>query len=199
VCQAVPARLSVEHPPGFGLALAGHHGVMPRTTLALLLVAGLLTGCTATDAASPEASATPSAPAAGSASVSASAPASPGSTAATTLPSGALTLTLVRTGGFVGVDQTITIAADGSWTYVDKRAGTTSTGRLRPDQVAQLVKLLQDPALAQDLRRPSDVVCSDAFQYSVTIGSLSASVEDCGQVRPSVEAVLTFVTDSTDF
>ena len=76
------------------------------------------------------------------------------------MPSGALTLTLVRTGGFVGVNQTITIAADGSWTYVDKRAGTTSTGRLRPDQVAQLVKLLQDP---------------------------------------SVDAVLTFVTDSTDF
>jgi hypothetical protein len=115
------------------------------------------------------------------------------------LPSGALTLTLVRTGGFVGVNQTITIAADGSWTYVDKRAGTTSTGKLSPDQVAQLVKLLQDPALAQDLRQPSGVVCSDAFEYAVTLGSLSAMVEDCGQVRPSVDAVLMFVTDSTDF
>jgi hypothetical protein len=172
---------------------------MPRTTLALLLTVGLMTGCTATDGASPEASPTPPASAPDSTPAGTSASASPGPPAATAFPSGALTLTLVRTGGFVGVDQTITIAADGSWTYVDKRAGTTSTGRLSPDQVARLTKLLQDPALVQDLRQPTGVVCSDAFLYAVTIGSLSATVEDCGQVRPTVEAVLTFVTDSTDF
>ena len=179
---------------------AGHHGDMLRTTLALLLAAGLLTGCTATDGVSPSGSGSPEATTTPTAAGSASAPApSSASGGATTLPSGALTLTLVRTGGFVGVNQTITIAADGSWTYVDKRAGTTSTGKLSPDQVAQLVKLLQDPALAQDLRQPSGVVCSDAFEYAVTMGSLSAMVEDCGQVRPSVDAVLNFVTDSTDF
>jgi hypothetical protein len=173
---------------------------MPRTTLALLLAAGLLTGCTATDAPSSagEATTTPAASATGSTPAGTSGPAV-GSPAATAFPSGALTLTLVRTGGFVGVNQTITIAADGSWSYADKRSGTASTGRLSPDQVAQLTKLLQDPALVQDLRQPTGVVCSDAFQYAVTIGSLSATVEDCGQVRPSVEAVLTFVTDSTDF
>jgi hypothetical protein len=172
---------------------------MPRTTLALLLAVGLLTGCTATGAGSSgETTTTPAASATGSTPAGTSGPAV-GSPAATAFPSGALTLTLVRTGGFVGVNQTITIAADGSWSYVDKRSGTASTGRLSPDQVAQLTKLLQDPALVQDLRQPTGVVCSDAFQYAVTIGSLSATVEDCGQVRPSVEAVLTFVTDSTDF
>jgi hypothetical protein len=180
-------------------------GDMLRTTLALLLAAGLLTGCTATDGVSPSDSGSPEATTTPTAAGSASAPApssgsgGAASGGATTLPSGALTLTLVRTGGFVGVNQTITIAADGSWTYVDKRAGTTSTGKLSPDQVGQLVKLLQDPALAQDLRQPSGVVCSDAFEYAVTLGSLSAMVEDCGQVRPSVDAVLMFVTDSTDF
>ena len=175
---------------------------MLRITLALLLAAGLLTGCTATDSVSPSDSGSPGAsgsPEATTTPTAAVSAAASSSAAVSTLPSGALTLTLVRTGGFVGVNQTITIAADGSWTYVDKRAGTTSTGRLSPDQVAQLVKLLQDPALAQDLRQPSGVVCSDAFEYAVTMGSLSAMVEDCGQVRPSVDAVLSFVTDSTDF
>lgn len=168
---------------------------MVRTTLALLLAVGLLAGC----ADSGTATTSPSTPAPGSSSTPA--PAStpnPGPTPTSAAPA-ALILMLERTGGFVGVDQAITIAGDGSWTYVDKQTGATSTGRFNPSQRSQFVGLAQDPRLAQDLGQPSEVVCNDGFEYALIMGTLSGTFEDCGSMRPAVEALLTFVMDATDF
>ena len=145
----------------------------------VLVVTGLLAGCatptgTADRPGSPTASAAPP---------------------AATLP----TVSLTRTGGFAGVNQSITIAADGTWTYADKRGSTSSTGQFTQAQLAQLAQLALDPRIAQEALQTSGTVCNDAFHYTVAIGGQNATFEDCGGSRPAIRAMVEYVAQTTDF
>jgi hypothetical protein len=153
----------------------------------VLVVTGLLAGC-----------ATPTNSAGGTGSPAATQP------SASDLPSASVaalpSVSLTRSGGFAGVNQTIVISADGTWTYTDKRSNATSSGQFTPAQLVQFAQLALDPRLAQEaLQTASGPVCNDAFQYTLAVGSQSASFEDCGQSRPAVKAVLSFVADNTAF
>jgi hypothetical protein len=151
----------------------------------VLVVTGLLAAC-ATPTKTPGGAPAPDSTAAPSATASA---------ATTGLPG----VSLTRSGGFAGVNQTIVIGADGSWTYTDTRASTTTSGQFTPAQVVQLAQLALDPRVAQEVLISSDTVCSDTFHYTLAVGAQSATFEDCGQSRPAVQAMLTFITDNTAF
>jgi hypothetical protein len=110
-------------------------------------------------------------------------------------------VTITRTGGFAGVNQTIDITADGTWVYQDNRLNQKENGRLTPDQVAQLRQLVNDPAFVTELTKPTptDLVCNDAFEYTVKVDDRSVSFSDCGDVRPVVAAAIAAVTAATPF
>jgi hypothetical protein len=156
---------------------------MKRTlTLAFgaALVAAVTAGC-ATPASTP---ASPS---------SSSSPASPSGTAVAGLPS----LTITRTGGFAGVNQSLAITPGGAWTYTDKKSGATATGQFTPTQLTQFAQLALDPRIATELAQSPTSVCADAFDYELTVGTVKAAFEDCTQSRPAVQSLLAFLTDTT--
>jgi hypothetical protein len=105
----------------------------------------------------------------------------------------AVRLVINRTGGFAGVNETITIEPDGSWVY-----NGSERGRLTAAQLADIMRLVRDPRLASEMRAPNQAVCNDAFRYTFRIGELSGSFEDCAN-RPAVNAVLTAIGQATPF
>jgi hypothetical protein len=131
-----------------------------------------------------------------SASSTASAPSGQGGAGA--LP---LSVTITRTGGLAGVNQSIEINADGTWMYSDHRQAKNQNGRLTPDQLEQLRRLVTDPAFAAQLSRPTptDVVCNDAFEYTVSVGGKSVAFSDCGDSPPAVAAAISMVEEATPF
>jgi hypothetical protein len=109
-------------------------------------------------------------------------------------------VTITRTGGIAGVMQVIAVAADGSWTYTDKRVGTSQQGRLTTAQHHDLARLVADPALAAESRRsPPPGSCADAFVYTITVGGLSIRYDQCGSAgeRPVADKLLALVLDAT--
>jgi hypothetical protein len=161
------------------VARNGQYGVMSRIRIPLgigLLLVGLLAGC-ATPTGTPSGS--PNGPA--------------GSSTAATLPG----LSLTRTGGFAGVNQTLTVTANGSWTYTDKKTNATETGQFTPAQLGQLAQLAADPRLTSEALQSSNRTCTDAFQYTITVGTMNATVQDCAEDRPAARALLGFLIDNT--
>jgi hypothetical protein len=91
-----------------------------------------------------------------------------------------LSITIRKSGGIAGVNDTLVIDAKGQWSRTTK-AGTRSSGQLTTEQLAQVAKLATDPRLiteAQTLQSPNN--CADAFNYAVSIGSATVSFSDCG-------------------
>lgn len=153
----------------------------PRTgvLVALLAVAGLLAGCGGVTVNEP--------------------PAAPSSAAPVTTmpPAGPMTITLTRTGGIAGVQETVVIDAAGNWTYTDKRKGQSQKGTFTPAQLAQLAQFAADPQLRDQVRGGATSVCNDAFNYLLTIGGQTYRFDDCGQSRPAVQAILGVIAEAT--
>lgn len=124
----------------------------------------------------------------------------PDSAAPPTLAPAAETVTVVRTGGIAGVNDVMVVRPDGAWTRTD-RDGNQRTGRLSPDERRELDILIADPRLADEARRASlDTNCSDAFNYSVTIGSRVIHYTDCpadANQAVAAMAVVEFVDANT--
>jgi hypothetical protein len=137
-------------------------------TLILLLASG----CT-TPAAGPSPSDSPATPAA---------PASAATPQQS--PPTNLSITIRKSGGIAGVNETLVVDAQGNWTRTTK-AGATTSGKLTADQLAQAAKLATDPRLIAEAQTPqSPTNCADAFLYTVTIGPATVSFSDCGSGSP---------------
>lgn len=88
-------------------------------------------------------------------------------------------VTLVRTGGFAGMHDQVTIGADGTWTATD-RGGNRRSGRLTDQQRTQLRGLAADPRLANEAaqaRPPTK--CADVFEYELTVNTTRTKFVDC--------------------
>jgi hypothetical protein len=153
----------------------------------------------------PTATPTPTAPTASSLAtsggVSPSAPSLPGGSGATTTRGvpGTSGVTISRTGGIAGVQQTIVIAADGSWTYTDGRDGSTQQGKLTTAQREDIDRLAGDPAIVAESRaKASTARCSDGFIYTIGLGEISTRYEQCGATkRPATDQLLAAVLQAT--
>jgi hypothetical protein len=121
----------------------------------------------------------------------------PGAPATTAAAPGPLTITVTRTGGIAGVNEMVVIDASGNWTYTDQRQGKSQKGQFTAAQMAQLGQAALDPRLAQEVRDKATTVCSDAFQYDLTVAGQTYRFEDCGQARPAVQAVLAAIAEVT--
>lgn len=159
-------------------------GVLRRLAILALAVAALA-GCG--PAASPSGgSASSGSPSPATASISPSALPGP--------------VTVSRSGGIAGVNDTLTIAPDGGWTFRD-RTGKTQNGHLSEAQRAELAALLADPTVGREARQaPGNPPCMDAFVYQLSAGSLLVRGPDCGdlsRVYPGLARVVSLLADVT--
>ncbi|MDQ7906651.1 hypothetical protein RB614_19225 [Phytohabitans sp. ZYX-F-186] len=111
-------------------------------------------------------------------------------------------VTVERTGGFVGIDQNITVEPDGRWTYYRSRVGqgggTPVRGRLNDAQLADLRALLADPQLGREVGESSD--CADGFVYTLVTGPTKVEWADCGTGSPpTAMRVVDLLSTSTPF
>jgi hypothetical protein len=109
---------------------------------------------------------------------------------------GGARVSVVRAGGIGGVSQTLTVEADGSWTYQERSRGGKQSGKLSAGQRQQLQGLLADPALARE--RGSQSTCDDGFAYAVTSGSAVVFWRECGDNGPkTASAIVRLLTGVT--
>jgi hypothetical protein len=112
-------------------------------------------------------------------------------------PVAGVALTVLRTGGFAGVNDEIAVDADGGWTVTD-RAGRHRTGRLTGEQRATLRGLATDPRLVEESKRaPGESRCADTFRYTLAVNSVRISFVDCptdADQPQAARAVVTLVT-----
>jgi hypothetical protein len=173
-----------------------------RTTAAALAAVGaalLAAGCGTSDspiASQRDTSAVPS-PVASSQPSRSPSPVRPAPSAATGAPSAAPgsppRITVRRTGGFVGVEQTLVVRPDGVWAWGGADAGgAPSGGRLTAAQRSELARLAKLPALAAEARKkPGPPQCADGYNYKLTVGSLAVSWVDCDPVTPPTAVAIT--------
>ena len=104
-----------------------------------------------------------------------------------------------RTGGFIGVDQAITISRTGRWRYSDHRSGVVSSGHLRLWQIWTLRRLLRDPALPGSLGNHPNPGCADAFEYRVVLAWWQpvSTYTDCGNAPVPLARVVNAVVAYT--
>jgi hypothetical protein len=162
-------------------AVSGHNEYVraPRWLVLAAVVLGLA-ACTGVPEPAPSDQSPSTVPA-----TSASAPPATVSVAPTTTPiSGTTpttglvgTVTIIKSGGMAGVQQILTVSADGSWMFVDKRKATTVRGTLSAADRQRLAALLRDPGLREEAR-PS-AVCNDGFRYSVESTGVSMRFDQC--------------------
>ena len=122
------------------------------------------------------------------------------SSSASIPPGAAVPVSISRTGGFAGVSQRIEIAADGSWTYTDRRA-SVQQGKLTPEQLSSVQQRVNDPAFASQLNGSGGPkTCNDTFIYQIVAGEKRGAFDDCdAAVKPAVVAVVAAVAAATPF
>ncbi|MET8039685.1 hypothetical protein ABZU25_02340 [Micromonospora sp. NPDC005215] len=169
----------------------------PTTAVTVVLLAALLSACTSVDrAVAPTGSPVTTAPR----------PADPAT--GTPLPTttspgaaGAAPRVVLRTsGGFAGRGDAVTVEPDGQWTAVD-RAGSPRSGQLNPADLGRLTGLAADPRLAAEAGRPTiSTLCSDAFSYQLTVGTISTGYVACSADEappPATQALVKLLLRAT--
>jgi hypothetical protein len=169
--------------------------------LAALVATGLLAGCAGADSSAPSQvgtsppSAAPSAvtgaPSTGAPSTVTGAPSE--ATGAPPAAGSPPRITVRRTGGFVGVEQMLTVRPDGEWAWTGAdRGGGPNHGRLTGAQRAELARLAAEPALAEEARqKPAPPQCADGYDYVLTVGSMTVVWVDCDPVTPPTAVAIT--------
>ncbi|CAM3350650.1 hypothetical protein STSO111631_15470 [Stackebrandtia soli] len=93
------------------------------------------------------------------------------------------TVTITKSGGIAGITETVTIDADGAWSYVKARMAPQD-GTLEGERLSQLRSLVADPELTTK-GEPSTDQCADMFVYAVTAETadgktVETATDDCG-------------------
>jgi hypothetical protein len=85
------------------------------------------------------------------------------------------TVTVKRTGGFAGVNDTLVVAPDGKWTSTNK-AGARHSGQLNADQTLALKNLLTASEKSHEMGQQAAARsnCSDAFRYTIAVAEGSS-------------------------
>ena len=82
-----------------------------------------------------------------------------------------------RTGGFVGTNDTLKIAVDGSYTSTGRLAGEHQ-GKLGADALAALAKAVDAAKLAANAHYKAQAGVADGFQFVLRVGDCTLKWED---------------------
>lgn len=109
------------------------------------------------------------------------------------------TVDVRRAGGFAGVNDRVTVSAQGAWTASGK-AGSAKQGTLSQPQLDKLVTYAADPRLGQEAtRQQTPTTCRDAFSYVVTVDALTVAYVDCpsdGSAPPVASSIVGILTEA---
>jgi hypothetical protein len=72
-----------------------------------------------------------------------------------------------KSGGIMGLDETLTVHEDGTL-VLESRGGNTKTAQVRPDQLDKLRELIASPEFAQ-LQAQYRAMGADLFTYDITV------------------------------
>ncbi|MFU8874888.1 hypothetical protein [Micromonospora sp. SL4-19] len=177
---------------------------MRSTPVAAVVLAVLLTplaGCAQTDGTTATETGQATAAQAGATTAPAT-PAAPTTAATDTGSPGrpGVDVVLTKSGGIVGLEDTLTVAPDGHWTKVD-RAGASRTGQLSPADLNRLRQLTADRRLLAEASATMTTMCADAFTYRLTVGAVTTGYVDCPpEVTPpaATAAVVELLTGLID-
>ena len=91
-----------------------------------------------------------------------------------------------KSGGIIGLDETLTVHADGAL-VLESRGGSTKTAQVQPEQLDKLRELIASPEFAQ-LQAQYRAMGADLFTYDITVpgGRLGHVVTMDGVENPSV-------------
>lgn len=105
---------------------------------------------------------------------------SPGTPPSAVVP---ITVTIRKSGGIAGINETLVVDAQGNWTRTTRNG--TKSGKLTPQELAQAAKLATDPRLLTEAQTPQPTTnCADAITYAVVIGAATVTYSDCGTGSP---------------
>jgi hypothetical protein len=120
-----------------------------------------------------------------------------GSSGGTEMPPAELPLRLDTTGGVAGIRTTLVVDGTGAWTLTDhKDGGSTSTGQLTDDQLAELRRLLADPQLV-NVSVDGDPACPDIFHYKLEAQHRTVRNGPCGEASPAFESLISYLHEVT--
>jgi hypothetical protein len=110
---------------------------------------------------------------------------------------GTWTITLAQSGGFAGVQRTLTITSDGNVLALDGRAGNAGTFQLSEPELAELKLLVSDAALVGPTG--TDTGCADCFIYDLKIetasGNFTVALDDVNLADSGMQPVITYLLD----
>ncbi len=99
-------------------------------------------------------------------------------------------MTVQRTGGLAGVDDTVVVSGSGAWTAT-RRGGASTSGQLPPGRLSGLRLLVGGTAWQAEGARAPDRPCAAGFGYVVTAGGRTARTNDCALATQPALSVLT--------
>ena len=104
------------------------------------------------------------------------------------------TVSMTQTGGIMGLQRTIEVNADGSYTVTDSRNGDVVTGTLAADEIGELKGLVTSIKFAAPELQSN---CADCFLYDINIQSngqkLIIQADDVTLLDSGVEALVSFL------
>jgi hypothetical protein len=115
-------------------------------------------------------------------------PTSPATTQDTVLPP----VEIIRTGGFAGVHEALSIDSSGAW------SGPAGSGRLSGAARARLAQILADPALPSEVAAAPTGECCDMFEYELRVGGRTYAFGE-PDLGPLLVELLDLLREETGF
>ena len=108
-------------------------------------------------------------------------------------------VTMVQSGGIMGLKRSIQASSDGRYMVVDERAGKSVDGELSADELARLKELIAGFSFTAP-KMP--MVCADCFVYNVTIQSggqkMIAEIDDVNMPETGMGPLVEFLRGVMD-
>jgi hypothetical protein len=110
------------------------------------------------------------------------------------------TIKMEQSGGIMGLQRSVEVSSDGSYTVTDERADKTFTGKLTDDE---LIKL-QDMVTGMQYTAPTmpGGVCADCFIYDIQIQSdgkgLTVQLDDISLPESGLDPLVTTLRNMMD-
>jgi len=101
-------------------------------------------------------------------------------------------LDIVRTGGFAGVNETLSIDSSGAW------SGPRGDGQLSVTARTRLAQILADPALPGQVAAAPTGGCCDMFQYALEVGDRTYAFGE-PELGPLLVELLDLLRQETGF
>jgi hypothetical protein len=115
-------------------------------------------------------------------------------------PTGAWTVKLTQSGGFIGVLMTVDVSSGGALTAQDHRSGRSVTNTVPPETIARLDQMISKATEPLTIGKSSR--CADSFNYTLdltsTRGAIQVQMDDTTIGASGLEALINLLQQLRD-